>query len=67
MADLKTTLCWFCRNAVPSLETGCSWSEQLNPVPGWRATENIVMYNEKPKTSYTVHWCPEYVRDRKCD
>ena len=65
MAELKNTLCWWCENAVPSRKTGCSWSRKLHPVDGWRATERVVMYDTKPTVSYTVHWCPEYRRERR--
>lgn len=64
MANLRSTLCWYCQNAVPdAYGNGCSWSRKLHPVDGWRATERTLMYDYKPKVSYIVHWCPEYKRE----
>ena len=63
MANLKSTLCWCCANAVPSLTTGCSWSMYLEPVEGWRADERALPCGDAYKSSYTVHWCPEYQRE----
>lgn len=61
--DLKTTLCWCCENAVPSAERGCSWSRELTPVDGWRATKHLMKYDTKTVESYIVHWCPQYKRE----
>lgn len=64
------TLCWLCRNAVPSPETGagCSWSRKPHtPVPGWEA-ERRDLYGYASKgswkagvtESYRVLSCPEF-------
>lgn len=63
MADLSRTLCWCCENAVPSMNTGCSWSRKLEPVEGWRADKRLITYDTVQKVSYLVHWCPEYRRE----
>lgn len=41
---LGGTICWNCANAVPNSEgtTGCEWSLNLQPVPGWEAIEKII-------------------------
>ena len=72
MADMKTTLCWWCENAVPGAHTGCSWSRELQPVDGWRATQRNLMFTIDASTgktkeliSYIVHWCPEYRREKR--
>ena len=61
------TLCWFCRNAVPSERTGtgCSWSRSFRPVPGWKAKRCLVRMckaGEAPRfsPSYDVRKCPEF-------
>lgn len=61
-------LCWFCKNAVPSAENGCSWSESFEPVKGWKAEETTVMNafndNGSAKKHYTrtfkVKECPMF-------
>lgn len=63
MADLKTTLCWLCRNAVPTETDGCSWSRGFDPVTGWRADKRIINIDDRDVVTYLVHWCPEYKRE----
>lgn len=63
MPKYEKTLCWECRNAVPSAVTGrgCEWSKWLQPVPGWTA-EGV-----KRATlgdTWIVHACPKYIPDR---
>lgn len=63
MPRYEKTLCWECRNAVPSAVTGrgCEWSKWLQPVPGWTA-EGV-----KRATlgdTWIVHACPKYIPDR---
>ncbi len=65
MANLQSTLCWYCLNAVPGIDRGCSWSRKLIPVEGWRATKTMLKYDTKMVESNIVHWCPEYRRDRR--
>ena len=58
-------LCWRCRRACG----GCSWSQRLQPVPGWTATHmrrrtghsrgGAVMMD-----TYSIKACPEFVPDR---
>lgn len=57
------SLCWDCKNAVPSGEHGCSWSESFEPVPGWDAHRKDVMIGAKKEgttESYFVYQCPEF-------
>ena len=60
------SLCWFCRNAVPSPEagTGCSWSSRTHtPVEGWEAERrDLKMYYKGYRLveSYRVLACPEF-------
>ena len=63
--NLGTTLCWYCQNSVPSLTTGCSWSEDLKPVEGWRAERRDLKYDTHMMESYIVHWCPQYKREKR--
>ena len=66
MANLSSTLCWHCVNAVPTKEgDGCSWSRKLRPVPGWRAEKRLINYDTVQKESYLVHWCPQYRKDQR--
>lgn len=59
----EKTLCWECRNAVPSRRTGqgCAWSRAFQPVPGWIA-EGI--YRPVLGDTWTVKACPKYIPDR---
>lgn len=63
--NLKTTLCWWCVNSVPTEEHGCSWSREFVPIDGWRATKEIRKYDVKEIETYTVHWCPQYIREER--
>ena len=54
------TICWSCRNAVPGGQRGCSWSERLTPVPGWRAIRS----GNNEFDTWCVLDCPEYVPDQ---
>jgi len=57
----KDTKCWHCQNAVPGKHCGCSWSERLQPVEGWKAIpEQLAGMRE---LSYRVLECPEFVPD----
>lgn len=40
--NLHVQPCWSCANAVPSVGTGCPWSERFEPVPGWVAQPRII-------------------------
>lgn len=54
----KQTLCWKCKNAVPSADGtyGCNWSRSLQPVEGWEATPS-------PHNSFHIINCPEFIPD----
>lgn len=60
------SLCWFCRNAVlsPETGTGCSWSSRTHtPVKGWEAERrDLKMYRRGYRLveSYRVRACPEF-------
>lgn len=64
------SLCWYCRNAVPSPETGagCSWSERPHePVRGWVAERRDLQIQKEGRRhqtcgveSYRVLACPEF-------
>lgn len=58
------SLCWYCRNAVPSPETGagCSWSERPHePVKGWIAERrDLLIQKDDRMESYRVLACPEF-------
>lgn len=61
----KPSLCWYCANAVPNAEHGCSWSRKFKPVEGWTAKETKVNVANCPCGSFHVYECPQFVRD--CD
>ena len=50
--ETKDTLCILCQK---SCNNGCSWSEKLEPVDGWKAIEY--------RTGYQVLECPEFVKE----
>lgn len=56
----KSTLCWKCRNAVPSGDGkyGCSWSLSFIPVEGWYAIP-------RPRDSFCVISCPNFISDKE--
>ena len=58
------TLCWSCKNAVPSLDgkRGCSWSRHFKPVDGWTADPIEFAQGYKYNNSYCVYKCPEYIK-----
>lgn len=60
----KGTLCWRCRNAVPSKYTGygCSWSMWFIPVEGWTA-KAMKMERMSCGVSYLVKKCPKFEED----
>lgn len=58
------SLCWKCANSVPSSkrETGCEWSNNFKPVPGWVAKEcKLQIYRGHDLQSYHVIECPKFV------
>lgn len=55
------SICWKCRNAVPNLADGCSWSKHELPVKGW-----IAYFDESSRLkTWFVIACPEFMPDRK--
>ena len=69
MTDVKrkpASLCWRCRNAVPSPTefTGCSWSRRYQPVEGWTAEQTAILVgaaeHRRLEPSYRVIRCPEF-------
>lgn len=63
----RPTICWKCRNAVPTATSGCSWSRDLVPVPGWVAEKHTTPHANDGGmiTSYCVDYCPEFQKDSK--
>ena len=61
------TLCWKCRNAVPTATSGCSWSRDLAPVPGWVAEKRTMprANDGGTITAYCVDYCPKFQKDSK--
>lgn len=59
ITDKSKTLCWDCSKAIKS---GCSWSAEFIPVPGWTATKTKLKLKQND-SSYIVHECPEFDRD----
>ena len=60
----KESLCWQCKNAVPSPWTGagCEWSREYKPVPGWKAE---MRERTNLKGSYFVFKCPKFEKEKK--
>ena len=55
------TLCWYCKT------NDCEWHSDLQPVPGWDATQHKVKlqpYTE-PQVSHHVFDCPNFERGHK--
>lgn len=63
----RPTLCWKCRNAVPTATSGCSWSRDFVPVPGWVAEKHTTPHANDGGTitAYCVDYCPEFQKDSK--
>ena len=64
----RTQLCWLCVHAVPnaSLNHGCNWSCNGEPVEGWTA-ELRIMYEVNAGRrysckTYNVEECPQFKR-----
>ena len=58
----NSTLCWVCKHAVPNPQrgTGCSWSIDFKPVPGWKAKKVVV---DRIGGSFLVEECPRFEDD----
>lgn len=64
------SICWKCRNAVPTETTGCSWSRDFVPVDGWVAEKHCIYVNpdsSRRVVSYCVEYCPEFWGDTKAE
>lgn len=63
----RPTICWKCRNAVPTATSGCSWSRDIVPVPGWVAEKHTTPHANDGGmiTAYCVDYCPEFQKDSK--
>lgn len=61
----RPTICWKCRNAVPTATSGCSWFRDLVPVPGWVAEKHQQKSNGSIYEAYCVDYCPEFQKDSK--
>ena len=60
----KANICFECKNAVPSAKrgTGCPWSRNFEPVPGWTA-EPVTLHQEPHQTeTYRITACPRFER-----
>lgn len=57
------TICWECIHSVPNPRTGtgCPWSMDGKPVPGWYARRNDILYSRGLRfESYIVRKCPMF-------
>lgn len=54
----KPSICWKCKNAVPSASTGCSWSCRFVPVEGWTAEKHQQKQSGSVYETYCVISCP---------
>lgn len=73
----NSSLCWYCRHAVPKkiidrhtyeehYVRGCAWSIYKQPVEGWDAEKSeITGGNGNRITCYYVKYCPMFERGRK--
>lgn len=63
----KATLCWKCKNAVPSASSGRRWSRAFQPVEGWTAERKHTAKGngsaDDVYETYCVTACPEYRKD----
>lgn len=58
--NLHVQPCWSCANAVPSVRTGCPWSERFEPVPGWVARRRVVSRSRGTYCTWKIIQCPRY-------
>lgn len=67
----KPSLCWKCKNAVPSATCGCSWSRDAVPVDGWEAEKHTGKRQSNEDygvyESYNVKSCPKFEKDNKIE
>ena len=56
MGHKQMTICWDCSKAC----AGCQWSQCLEPIPGWTATQTK---DKDGVISYCVSDCPQFDRD----
>ena len=53
--------CWTCANACG----GCSWSQEFEPVPGWKAVPVTIAQNETCPDTFRILYCPQWRPDRR--
>ena len=58
------SLCWCCKNAIPSEDSGCEWSVSKKPVKGWEVSQSKLFITNDGKQAYTyrVDRCPKFER-----
>lgn len=61
----RPTLCWHCKNAVPTGTSGCSWSRDFQPVKGWVADAHNLKTQSSGRhlNTYCVIYCPQFQKD----
>ena len=66
----EPSICWDCKNSVPSECYGCSWSREFKPVRGWIAQKTHIKSDEfkagkrrQQIVSYNVRKCPHFIHD----
>ena len=59
----KPSLCWKCKNAVPSASSGCSWSRAFQLVEGWTAEKHQQKQSGSVYETYCVISCPLFQKD----
>ena len=59
----KATLCWKCKNAVPTKDAGCSWSRAFQLVEGWTAEKHQQKQSGSVYETYCVISCPLFQKD----
>ena len=60
MNTRQQTLCWDCKNALGF----CSWSQNFEPVKGWKAIPTKKMIRDNLATNtFIVTECPKFIRD----
>lgn len=61
----NATLCWECKNAVPTKDAGCSWSRAFQPVEGWTAEKHQQKQSSSVYETYCVISCPLFQKDSR--
>lgn len=59
---MSKSICWYCQNSTNS---GCPWSRNFIPVPGWQAEKTNFNFSKYDNyKSYIVKECPLFVQDK---